>query len=329
MTPLSVAWLREPHSLEDRNSRPVGQERRGWRPVQVVGESLSVEPGGVALEARIEGAPRAPARMLDLVFQGASTPPTRVAPVVLRDEFLLSTGRDLTRLASHGDADRVLVPLETPSVGDVAHRTGTLAGHGDAMTHRYCEVVLAVEDPGRHGDGRSRHQLLAEADCASPAIASAPPDVEAQVHLLEVAMTRDRDSENPRIEKHEPDQAHEFPAAIIVELRPGGDPGAQERWIDFEIQHRQMAPLGGEEYGPGVSHPVLDAPDGPQPDENEADSRDVAEVPGLDVTRDRRAGEHTDGGSGDQRQRGGREHRDQAGPCTRGEEQCGQLGLVP
>src|SRR5262245_42349735 len=301
MFPLSFARLLKPHTLEHADRRPIGQECRGRRALQAVGELLSVEPCSVALQARLEGRPRAPARMLDLVLQGASTPPTRVAPVVLRDEFLVATGRDLTRLASNGDAHLILVPLELPSVVAVAYRTRTLADHGDAMTHRYCQVVFAVENPGRHGDGHTRHQLLDEDDGASPAIARASPDVEAQIHLLEVAMTRDGDSENARIEKHEPDQAHECPAAIIVELRPGGDQGMHERWIDFEIQHRQMAPLGGEEYGPGVSHPVLGAPDGPQPDENEAESRDVAEVPGLDVARDRRAGEHTDGGSGDQR----------------------------
>src|SRR5262245_3761880 len=267
--------------------------------------------------------------MLDVVLQVVFTPPTRLAVGVVRNVFLVAIAPDRTGLVSHGFVHLIVVPLELPSVVDVAYRIGTLAHHGDAMTHRYCQVVFAVENPGRHGDGHTRHQLLDEDDGASPAIARAPPDVEAQVHLLEVAMTRDGDSENARIEKHEPDQAHEYPAAIIVELRPGGDQGTHERWIDFEIQHRQMAPLGGKEYGPGVSHPVLGAPDGPQPDENEAESCDVAEVPGLDVARDRRAGEHTDGGSGDQRQRGGHEHRDQAGSCTRGEEQCGQLGLVP
>src|SRR4029453_18198886 len=319
MTPLSVAWLREPHSLEDRNSRPVGQERRGWRPVQVVGESLSVEPGGVALEARIDGRPRAPARMLDLVFQGASTPPTRVAPVVLRDEFLLATGRDLTRLASHGDTEPIFSPLESPSIGHLTYGRGALAGHGDAVTHRDGDVVLAVENPGRDGNGRPRHQLLDEDNGASPALARPPPDVEAQVHLLEVAMPGNSDSENPRVEKQKPDQADKCPPAPVVELCPGWDQWTYDRRIDLEVQHRQMAPLGSQEDGPGVSHPVSGPPDGPHSDEDEADSRDVAEVPGLDMTRDCRAGQHTDGGSGDEGQRGGREHRDQAGPCTWGE----------
>src|SRR4030095_3901685 len=129
MSPLSFARLRELHSLEDADRRPIGQERRGRRPVQVVGESVSVEPGGVALEARIDGRPRAPARMLDLVFQGASTPPTRVAPVVLRDEFLLATGRDLTRLASHGDTEPVFSPLASPSIGTLQYGRAALAGH--------------------------------------------------------------------------------------------------------------------------------------------------------------------------------------------------------
>src|SRR5262245_21527504 len=163
MFPLSFARLLKPHSLEHAHRRPIGQECRGRRALQAVGELLSVEPGGVALQASLEGCPRAPARMLDLVLQGASTPPTRVAPVVLRDEFLVATGRDLTGLASNGYAHLILVPLELPSVVDVAYRIGTVAHHSDAMTHRYCQVVFAVENPGRQGDGHTRHQMLAEA----------------------------------------------------------------------------------------------------------------------------------------------------------------------
>src|SRR5207247_11032945 len=148
------------------------------------------------------------AGMVDLVLQGASTPLTRVAPVMLRDEFLLAAGRDLTRIASHGHAKLVLPPLESPSVGDPAHGPGTLAGHGDAMTHRHGEVVLAVEDPGRHGDGGTRHQLLDEDHGAPPALARPPPDVEAQVDLLEVATPRKAARQNPHGTKHAPQQPH-------------------------------------------------------------------------------------------------------------------------
>src|SRR5215510_3218920 len=218
MSPLSFARLLEPHSLEHADLRAIGQDRRGGRPVQVVGESLSVESGGVALEARIDGRPRAPARVRDLILQGASTPPTRVAPVVLRDEFLLAAGRDLAGVTPGGDTDLVLSPLESPPVGHLAYGRVALAGDRDAVTHRDGDVVLAVENPGHHGDGRPGHQLLDEDDGTAPALARSPPDVEAQVHFLEVAMTRDGDSENPRIEKREPDQTHDYRGRTLVSL---------------------------------------------------------------------------------------------------------------
>src|SRR5262249_7604086 len=96
----------------------------------------------------------------DLILQGASTPPTRVAPVVLGDEFLLAAGRDLARVAPGGDANLVLSPLESPPVGHLAYSRVALAHDGDAVTHRDGDVVLAVENPGHHGDGRRRTTSL-------------------------------------------------------------------------------------------------------------------------------------------------------------------------
>src|SRR5262245_4882514 len=175
MSPLSFARLLEPNSLEHADLGPIGQECRGRRPVQAVGELLSVQAGGVPFQARLEGRPRAPARVLDLIFQGASAPAARVTPVVLRDEFLLATGRDLARVAPRGDTDLVLSPVEPPAVRHLAYGRVALAGNSDAVTHRDGDVVLAVEDPGCHGDGGAGHQLLDENDGAAPAVACAPP----------------------------------------------------------------------------------------------------------------------------------------------------------
>src|SRR5262249_10583376 len=75
--------------------------------------------------------------------------------------------------------------------------------------------------------------------------------------------------------------------------------------------------------------PGLGPPDGPYPDENESGSPDVAEGPGLDVTRDRGAGKHTKGGGGYEGQRGRKEHREQARSRAGGEEQGCELSLVP
>src|SRR4030095_1610869 len=144
MVPLSVARLLEPHSLEDADRRPIGQECRGRRALQAVGKPLSVEPGGVAPQVRLEGRPRAPARVLDLILEGASTPPACVAPVVLGDEFLLAADRDLASVAPGGEGNFVLSPLEPPPVGHLAYGRGALAGDGDAVTHRDGDGGLAV-----------------------------------------------------------------------------------------------------------------------------------------------------------------------------------------
>src|SRR4030095_4142412 len=116
---------------------------------------------------------------LALMLRGPPTPPTRVAPIVRGDELLLAADRDLASLAPGDEGNFVISPLESPPVGQLGSVRGALAGDGDAVTHRDGPVVLAVEHPGRRGDGGARHQLLDEHDGAAPALGRAPPNAEA------------------------------------------------------------------------------------------------------------------------------------------------------
>jgi hypothetical protein len=111
---------------------------------------------------------------------------------VLGDELFLAADRDLASVAPGGEGNLAISSLESPPVGHLADGRGAPAGDGDAMTHRDGEIVFALENPGRHGDGGAPHQLLDEGDCAAPALARAPPNVEAQIHFLEIVVPRNR-----------------------------------------------------------------------------------------------------------------------------------------
>ena len=60
-----------------------------------------------------------------------------------------------------------------------------------------------------------------EDDPAPPAVGGLSPDVEAEIHFVEVAMKRNGDTEDPCVEEAEADDAEKRMSAPRVELRAG------------------------------------------------------------------------------------------------------------
>src|SRR5262249_21785463 len=131
-------------------------------------------------------------------------------------------------------------------------------GRPDVVTHGKREVVLVVDRPGEPGDRPPRHHFLHEDDAATPAVLVPAPDIEAEVQLLEVAMSVNRHAANPGIEEAEPDDAHERAAVPAIELGSTRDERGEEGRIDLVVQHREVAPLRGQEWRGESQVPLLE-----------------------------------------------------------------------
>ena len=120
------------------------------------------------------------------------------------------------------------------------------------MAHGQRDVVLVVERARHPGDRPARHDFLDEDD-PSPPFSRHPgrraPDVEAQVHLFEVRVARNRDTEHARAPEVKADHAHERPSLPEIELGPGRHEAGENARIDLVVEHHEIAPLCGQEAG--------------------------------------------------------------------------------
>src|SRR3954452_17924025 len=88
----------------------------------------------------------------------------------------------------------------------------------DRVSHRQREIRLSIKLAGDERDGASWDQLAHEHDPAPPFVCAFPPDVKAQIHFLEVAVERDRQPDDARVEKKKANNADECLAFVKVEF---------------------------------------------------------------------------------------------------------------
>jgi hypothetical protein len=69
-----------------------------------------------------------------------------------------------------------------------------------------------INPPRDRGNRTARNNLLDEDHTTLHYAGVAPPHIESQIHLIEVAMKRNWNSAQARVQEPKPDQAHECPA---------------------------------------------------------------------------------------------------------------------
>ena len=98
----------EPRGTPPPRNRQLGMQtqalykRRNWP------DAPPSDAADIAVELGVGGGGHAPRRMLHMVFTGAAVSSHRVAPVVLRDELLVASRNQSTRLACHGQNQPIL-----------------------------------------------------------------------------------------------------------------------------------------------------------------------------------------------------------------------------
>ena len=188
------------------------------------------------------------------VFLTTAVALDRVAPVVLRDERRLG-GRVGNRGPPAGSHFEV---MPTPCQAPCVRRTPRLATrrrfHLELVAHWYRCIGLIVE-PACHGrDGSPRDELANEDHGPAPlTVLAAATDVEPEVHLVEITVSRNRNPEHPGVEEPESDDAGQGDAAPRIELGPNRHQGAEQRRRHLEVEHGEVTPRGGQK-GSRLSH---------------------------------------------------------------------------
>src|ERR1043166_1218060 len=211
--------LRHAAAREHHDGRPVRVERRvGWtrrRLAEFLAEEwrgVTVKPGRVRL-----GHP--PRRVAYLVLQRPTGAPARITPIMLGDEFRLRRAPQRKEGRADFPGDSPALPAPMPGVAHLTRPVGREPAKLDRVGHRNAAIRFPPGEQGNPCDPALRHQLANEHHAPAPAaVRRAPPDVEAQVDLVEIAVEGNREAEDPGVEEAEPDQAHQGEPIPCVEL---------------------------------------------------------------------------------------------------------------
>ena len=115
------------------------------------------------------------------------------------------------------------------------------------MLHRDGAIRLVIRQPRRARHEGERHQFTDEHNGMAILRTDDTPDVEAEIHLLEIAMKKSRHTKHVGVEKEKSDQAYEVSALALIELSAFWQKRNQHRPVYLEVEHREVAPLGGQE----------------------------------------------------------------------------------
>ena len=111
------------------------------------------------------------------------------------------------------------------------------------MRHGHATVVFTECNASNGCDSIFRHEFANEDDASLPLV----PHVEAKVHLFKRAVKWNRDSREAGVLELEAHKARIGFAVELIELRACGNERLEQRRVDGVVEHKEMAPVGGEE----------------------------------------------------------------------------------
>src|SRR5215831_14532663 len=93
----------------------------------------------------------------------------------------------------------------------------------------------------------ARHHFTDKHNAATPRVGGFLADIETQIHFFKIAVERDRQTEQTRVEKEETDHADKRFAVFEIDLGAGRDKRRENARIDGVIEHGYITPVGSEE----------------------------------------------------------------------------------
>src|SRR5436190_23423699 len=116
------------------------------------------------------------------------------------------------------------------------------------MLHRYGNIVFSVKRPRYDSHCAPRHKFPDKNHATPPCVRRFSPDVEAQIYFFEIAVQRNWKTQEACIEKQKPNDTEESLTVFEIDFRFGRNQRHDQPRIDHIIQHRQITPVGREEW---------------------------------------------------------------------------------
>ena len=118
----------------------------------------------------------------------------------------------------------------------------------DVVLHRQREIAFPVKCARNEGDGAARNQFANEDHATPPRVRGFFPHVEAQIYFFEIAVKRNRKSEQAGVEKEKANDTDKCVAIFIIQFRSWRYQRRDNRRIDDEIEYGEIPPIGGKEW---------------------------------------------------------------------------------
>jgi hypothetical protein len=118
----------------------------------------------------------------------------------------------------------------------------------ETRAHRQRGIGLTIKRASHHRDRLPWNELADKSDSAPPVIDDFPAHIKTQIYLLEIAMQRNWQTENARVQEEKSNDAQKSSSLVKIKLRPARQQRFQQFRIRHEIQHREVAPIRGEKW---------------------------------------------------------------------------------
>lgn len=203
-----------------------GYEGGDRRSGQLAGQAFAVQ-GRVSTEGDgLGGVDLPPETVQTVLHRGPST--TTPTPVALDEELCPGAGGRKLEGLSDARLDSGRACFVSPIVGESRSRRKRIFASVRGAPDPPVDGALSVEPAGGEGDGGVGDQLPDEDDTGWLARLGPPSDVEAEVHLVEGAVKRDRETEDPGVpepEAHQTGVAVSPPSVELDSSRKVGEEG--------------------------------------------------------------------------------------------------------
>jgi len=181
--------------------------------------------------------------MLDLILDATAISLGRVTPIMFRYEFFLRATFGDERSPACRQAQRVPALLRPPSVLNCYLRIL----HLNFVLHGERRITFVIEASCYGGNGPAGNDFPNENHPSSDFAFVLPPNIEAQVDLVEVAVEWEGNAHHLRSQEMKSNQADEGPPIPAIKFRAGRNKIVEQVWVYLVVQHGEVAPLCSEE----------------------------------------------------------------------------------
>src|SRR5262245_11081193 len=158
-----------------------------------------------------------------MIFNGAAILLSRIAPVMLGNEFLFGSSNRVTRLAAGHKLDVIFLARQSPAIRHTVKLFGTDGQRFYPVAHWQRNVVFVVEIARDKRNRASGNQFSDENDASTPPVAGFATHVKPKIDFLKIGVERNGNAKHTSVQKQKTDGAHKGAAVALIKLGAGGN----------------------------------------------------------------------------------------------------------